>query len=393
MPRHRLGIDPVDIRHRKLIQPEQIPYVSRSHTDGHPVVFDSGDYPLLLDRSCERFDYEAALRWRSEPKEAGRARGVGISYFTEKAGIGSFEYARAEVTATGDIAVHTGIASVGQGVETILAQICAERLGVEYDRVGVFHGDTSTTPDGLGAFGSRATMLAGSALADASDRLRARILEHAAAELEAEEGDLDIRRGQIVVMGAPDRTVSIETLRERARPVTALPRGLEPGLSEEAWFHCPDMSFPYRVHLAAVEVDLETGQVEIERYSVGYDIGRTVNSMLVDTPIVGGAAQGVGDALLEELVYDGDGNLVPGSFMDYLLPTAMGVPEVDVLVTEDAPTPLNPLRVKRAGEGRTAAVGATIANAVSDALGTEVTRLLLTPAVVSELARMRKEHA
>ena len=256
---HRLGIDPVELRRRNLIQPEQIPYVSRSHTDGHPVVFDSGDYPLLLDRSCERFGYEAALRWRSEPAEAGRARGVGISYFTEKAGIGSFEYARAEVTAAGRIAVHTGIASVGQGVETILAQICAERLGVEYDRVGVFHGDTSTTPDGLGAFGSRATMLAGSALAEASDRLRARILEHAAAELEADEGDLDIRRGQIVVVGAPDRTVSLETLRERARPVTALPRGLEPGLSEEAWFHCPDMSFPYGVHLAAVEVDLETG--------------------------------------------------------------------------------------------------------------------------------------
>ena len=236
-------------------------------------------------------------------------------------------------------------------------------------------------------------MLAGSALAEASDQLRARILEHAAAELEADEADLDIRDGQVVAVGAEDRAVSLETLRERARPLTALPRGLKPGLAEEAWFHCPDMSFPYGVHLAAVEVDLETGGVEVERYTVGYDIGRSINPMLVHAQIVGGAAQGLGGALLEELVYDDEGNLVSGSFMDYLLPTAMEMPHVDVLVTEDAPTPLNPLGVKGAGEGGTAGAGATIANAVSDALGLEVTRLPLTPAAIKKLASKRKEQA
>ena len=167
------------------------------------------------------------------------------------------------MTASGHVEVHAGIASVGQGVDTILAQICAECLGVEYERVSVFHGDTSATPDGMGAFGSRATMLAGAALADASDRLRTRILEHAAIELEADEDDLDILEGRVMVVGAEDRAVGLEALHELARPLIALPRGLEPGLSEEAWFHCPDMSFPYGVHFAAVEVDAETGHVDI----------------------------------------------------------------------------------------------------------------------------------
>ena len=233
-------------------------------------------------------------------------------------------------------------------------------------------------------------MLAGAALADASDRLRTRILEHAAIELEADEDDLDILGGRVMVVGAEDRAVGLEALHELARPLIALPRGLEPGLSEEAWFHCPDMSFPYGVHFAAVEVDAETGHVDIERYTVDYDIGRSINPMLVHAQIVGCAAQGLGGALLEELVYDDDGNLVSGSFMDYLLPTAMEVPELDVLVTEDAPTPLNPLGVKGAGEGGAAAVGATIANAVSDALGAEVTRLPLTPERVVRLASAKK---
>ena len=186
---HRLGIDPVELRRRNLIRPEQIPYTSRGHTDGHPVVFDSGDYPLLLQRTGDQFDYSAALRWREEGTELARVRGVGVSYFTEKAGIGSFEYARAEVTVAGDVEVHTGIASVGQGVETILAQICAERLGVDYKRISVLHGDTATTPDGMGAFGSRGTMLAGSAVADAADRLHDRILRHAATELEVDAAE------------------------------------------------------------------------------------------------------------------------------------------------------------------------------------------------------------
>jgi CO/xanthine dehydrogenase Mo-binding subunit len=231
--------------------------------------------------------------------------------------------------------------------------------------------------------------MAGAAVLRAAEALRARILHHAADLLEAAPEDLDIVAGHVVPRGSPTRGVSLAEVAEAARPVNALRREAEPGLSEEAYFFCEDMSFPYGVHCAAVEVDVETGGVEIERYAVAYDVGRTVNPMLIEGQIVGGAAQGIGGALLEELAYGPDGQLVTGSFMDYLLPTAQEVPRLRVLVTEDAPSPLNPLGAKGAGEGGTAAAGAVLANAVSDALDREALELPLTPERVVRLARAR----
>jgi CO/xanthine dehydrogenase Mo-binding subunit len=365
-----------------------MPYATGTHTDGHPVVYDSGDYPLLLGKALELFDHEGALEWRRQPPPPGKRRGVGFAYFVEKSAIAEWDYARVELNSAGKAVVHAGSASVGQGVETVLAQICADGLGIDYEGVAaVLHGDTDDVPYGMGAFGSRATAMAGAAVLRAAEVLRERVLEVAGDMLEAAPADLDIVGERVVPRGSPTLGVSLVEVAEAARPVNALRRGSAPGLSEEGFFFSEDMSFPYGVHCVAVEVDVETGAVEIERYAIAYDVGRAVNPMLIHGQIVGGAAQGLGGALLEEMAYGPDGQLVAGSFMDYLLPTAQEVPDFRVLVTEDAPSPRSPFGVKGAGEGGTAAAGAVLANAVSDALGVEALELPLTPERIVRLAR------
>jgi CO/xanthine dehydrogenase Mo-binding subunit len=344
---HRLGIEPLELRRRNLIAADRMPFARGTHTDGKPVVFDSGDYPRLLERASERFDLEGLRRWRAVAPARGRRRGLGFGYFIEKSGIANWDYARVETVGGGRVVVYVGSASVGQGVETVHAQICADALEIAYEDVSeVRHGDTGEVPDGMGSFGSRATSIAGSAVHEAAHALRERLDEQGTSVAEA-----------------------------------------EPGIAAESTFRSERMSFPYGIHFAAVEVDVETGAVEIDRYCVAYDVGRAINPTLVEGQIIGGAAQGIGGALLEELAYDADGQLVSGSFLDYMLPTATEVPALEVLVTEDAPTPLNPLGAKGAGEGGTAAAGAAIANAVSDALGAEALELPLTPERVVRLAR------
>jgi carbon-monoxide dehydrogenase large subunit/6-hydroxypseudooxynicotine dehydrogenase subunit gamma len=269
----------------------------------------------------------------------------------------------------------------------VLAQICAEHLGVPYDDVEVAFIDTAEVADGMGSFGSRATSLAGTAVSKAAVKLRARIVDAAAEWLEAAPEDLEIEGDHVVVRGPPGSSVSLAQLAEAARAGSALARGVEPGLTCEAYFTSEDMSFPYGLHCAAVDIDLESGGVKVHRYAIAYDVGRAVNPKLIEGQIVGGLVQGLGGALFEELAYDADGQLVAGSFIDMLLPTASEAPPVRGLVTEDAPSPLSPLGLKGAGEGGTTAAGAAIANAVSDALGAEVTALPLTPQRVLDLAR------
>ncbi len=380
---HRLRLDPVELRRRNLIARDDMPYPTGTHTDGHPVVYDSGDYALLLEKGLARFGWEEMRRWR----DSAPHRGIGVGFFVEKSGIARWEYARVEVTNRGETHVYSGGASLGQGLETVLAQVAADTLGVRYDDVSVFHGDTATIPDGMGAFGSRAATLGGSAVLRGATRLRERLLELAADELEIAPEDLDLVDDAVIARGAPATRVSLSALFELARPARALGSNTQPGLSEEAYFLSEDMTFPYGLHCAAVEIDAETGGVAIERYTVAYDLGRAINPQLVEGQVVGGAAQGVAGALLEELAYDEGGQLVAGSFMDYLLPTAGEAPFVDVLITEDAPTSRNPLGAKGAGEGGTAAAGAAIANAVADALAAEPTRLPITPERVLTLAR------
>ena len=377
---HRLGLEPEELRRRNLVEPGEMPYANGTHTDGHPVSYDSGDYPKLLKKGVRLFGRKRMREWRAAEPPAGRRRGVGLGFFVEKSGIARWDYSRVELSEQGRARLFVGSASIGQGVETVLAQICAEALGIGYDDVAeVRHGDTDEIPDGMGSFGSRATMIAGSAVHNASLALRGRLFARAAELLEASEEDLELQGGSVAVRGSPARGVALSELAEID--------GVDAGLSEEARFTSEDMSFPYGVHFVAVEVDVEIGVVEIKRYAIAYDVGRAVNPTLVHGQIVGGAAQGIGGALYEELMYDASGQLVSGSYIDYLLPTAAEVPHVDVLVTEDAPTPLTPVGAKGAGEGGTAAAGAAIANAVCDALGIETLELPLTPERVRDMAR------
>lgn len=384
----RLGLDPTELRRRNMVEASRMPHANGAETDGHPVVYDSGDYELLLNRTLELFEHDEMKLWREAEPPPGRRRGIGIACFVEKSAIGKWDYARVELNSTGRPEVFAGSASVGQGVETVLAQICAESLGVTYEDVAaVHHGDTDTVPDGMGAFGSRATALAGSAVMQASEALRVRILDYAGELLEVSAEDLEIADGRVTPRGSPSISVSLAEVAIAARPDNALAHERRPGLSEESYFFSEDMMFPYGVHCLAVEIDVETGRLDVHRYAIGYDVGRAVNPVLIDGQIVGGAAQGLGGALLEELAYDPDGQLVTGSFMDYLLPTAVEMPPLRTLVTEDAPTPLNPLGVKGAGEGGTSAAGAVFANAASDALGAEALELPLTPERLVRLHR------
>jgi CO/xanthine dehydrogenase Mo-binding subunit len=281
-----------------------------------------------------------------------------------------------ELSEKGDVIVYTGAVSVGQGIETIFAQVCASHLGLPYERITVVHGDTAVIPEGMGSFGSRATMLGGPAVMLASEQLKKKLLDAAAEQLEAAAEDLMLTPEGVVVAGAPSRSITLaELLRSRGGVIKEVNR-----------FLCDLLGFPYGIHVAAVEVDPATGAVHIHRYAVAYDIGRVINPVLVRGQISGGFAQGIGGAMLEEFSFDGSGQPLAASFMDYLLPTSEEVPDLQMLITEDAPSPLNPLGVKGVGEGGTAAVGAAIANAVSDALGCEVTRLPLNPQRVMELA-------
>ena len=373
----RIGIDPVELRRRNLIPTGRMPYDNGSETDGHPVVYDSGDYPLLLEQGLDLFDEEAMRRWREEPIAGSLRRGIGVAYFVEKSGIAEWEYARVALSDDAKPTVFSGSASVGQGVETVLAQVAAERLGLPYESVTVRHGDTDEVPDGMGAFGSRATSLGGAAVAEAAGALRERLLELAADESGLDAADLDLSPAGVVGLDGGTEAVSYERLRELAGGP----------LSEETVFRTDAMSFPYGLHCAAVEIDVEIGAVRIERYAVCYDVGRAVNPQLIEGQIRGGLAQGLGGALFEEFAYDENGQLASGSFMDYLMPTATEVPEVAVRVTEEAPTQLTPLGAKGAGEGGTTASGAAIAGAVSDALGVEVMALPIRPEWVVRAVR------
>jgi carbon-monoxide dehydrogenase large subunit len=373
----RVGLDPVELRRRNLVPADRMPYDNGSMTDDHPVVYDSGDYPLLLEQGLELFDDDEMRRWRASAPAGGPRRGLGVAFFVEKSGIAEWEYARIELGDDGGAVVYSGSASMGQGVETVLAQVAAETLGLPYESVTVRHGDTDEVPDGMGAFGSRATSLGGAAVAEAATALRERLLGLAGEELGLDPAELDLAPSGVVAFEGGVEGVSYERLRELAGG----------SLTEETTFRTDAMSFPYGLHCCAVEIDGETGEVRIERYAVAYDVGRAVNPQLIEGQIRGGLAQGVGGALFEELAYDENGTLVSGSFMDYLIPTAAEIPSVRVRVTEEAPTQRTPLGAKGAGEGGTTAAGAAIAAAVSDALGVEVTETPIRPEWVVRAAR------
>ena len=379
----QIGVDKIEVRRRNLIAKSAMPYALDLETLGTHIVYDSGDYTGLLDKAL------AAAKW-SELQEQHRVRrgngeavGAGLAMFVEKSGLGPFDKVLVEIDRSGNIEVITGVASVGQGIETVIAQICADVLGVDYTSVRVIHGQTDRIDKGMGAFASRVTVMCGEATRLAATKLREKALLHAAEMMQARAPDLDIVNGRIIRTGDSGPSMALGDL------VNSLPDGL----TAEDTFQSTHMVYPYGVHIAAVRVDRETGGVTVERYMVAYDVGRAVNPMLIEGQIVGGVAQGIGGALLEQFCYNDAGEPLCVTFADYLMPTAREVPPVEVLVTEDAPSPLNPLGLKGAGEGGANAVGAAIASAVDDAIGMPgaITELPITPAKLRELMKSRKK--
>jgi aerobic carbon-monoxide dehydrogenase large subunit len=367
----KVGVDKEEIRRRNLVGKNAMPYTLGLDTLGTQIIYDSGDYALLLDKALKAARWTDLQKHLSERRRNGETVGAGMAMFVEKSGLGPFDTVRVEVKPDGIVEVITGVASIGQGVETVIAQICADALGVDYMTIRVIHGQTDRIVRGMGAFASRVTVMCGEATRLAATKLRARIL-HAAAELMQTGVDaLDIVNGQIVRAAALGPSM----------PLAELARILPNNLSAEDTFESAHMVYPYGVHVAVVRVDSESGGVAVERYVVAYDVGKAVNPRLVEGQIAGGLAQGIGGALLEEFRYDENGEPLSVTFADYLMPTAREVPDVSILLAEDAPSPLNPLGLKGAGEGGANAVGAAIASAIDDALQRPgaVTQLPVTP--------------
>jgi aerobic carbon-monoxide dehydrogenase large subunit len=354
----KIGVDTVEIRRRNLIAQTAMPYALGLDTLGTHIIYDSGDYAGLLDKALTHVKWNKLQDQLRARRSKGETVGAGVAIFVEKSGLGPFDSVRIEVTPTGAVEVITGVASIGQGVETVIAQICADALGVDYGSIRVIHGQTDRIEKGMGAFASRVTVMCGEATRLAAVKLREQVLAAAAGLMQAGAGELDIVDGQVVrANGQPGPTM---LLGELAR--------IHGGLKAEATFESAHMVYPYGVHVAVVRVDAETGAVAIERYVVAYDVGKAVNPALVEGQILGGVAQGLGGALFEEFLYDSNGEPLSVTFADYLMPTAREMPDVGVLVTEDAPSPLNPLGLKGAGEGGANPVGAVIASAIDDAL-------------------------
>jgi carbon-monoxide dehydrogenase large subunit len=379
----RTGIDRIEVRRRNLIAASEMPYARPLDALGTDVVLDSGQYEKLLDAALQRFGWADRMAAIGARRASGEAVGLGLAIFVEKSGLGPSDGVRLSVDATGGVELVTGAASVGQGVETALAQITADGLGVAYDRVRVVRGRTDRIEFGSGAHASRVTVMSGSATHKAAMALRALALDTAAALLQTPRERLSIQDGVVRVTDRPGGpTLPLGDVARALAPGMPLSRDrAAPGLTTEGWFHSDHMAYPYGVHCAQVSLDRGTGAVNVEHYLIAYDVGRAVNPMLVEGQIVGGFAQGLGGALYEEFRYDERGQPLSTTLADYLMPTIAEMPPLDVLITEDAPSPLNPLGVKGAGEGGTNAVGAAIASAVDDALGGRglVTRLPITP--------------
>ena len=378
-----LGLDPAELRRRNMITAAEMPYnAGPTRLDGRNTVYDSGDYPSAFDRTLEEIGYQD-LAAREGPDQQGRYHGVGIASYVEPTGFGPFEGARVLVNETGGVEVYLGTATMGQGHETVMAQVCADSLGVRMEDVRVFNGSTDYIPASIGTFGSRASVMAGSAIHLSCQTLKARILSLAASYLDTAPEALDLRHGIVVEKDGPgdQRTLTLQQVAELAESQRRFDDP-DTALDATEYFRIEEWTYSYGSHAAHVAVDPETGKLEVLRYVVVEDVGRCLNPLTMHGQSVGGAAQGIGGTLLEELVYDGSGQLLSGTLMDYLLPTSTDIPDIETVITEEAPSPLNPLGVKGAGEGAILATGAALGNAVTNALapfGVEVSRLPLSP--------------
>jgi carbon-monoxide dehydrogenase large subunit len=375
----RLGLDPADIRRRNLVRPDEMPWDCGTVSFGVKTVYDSGDFPALFERLLERLDYAGA---RAAQKAAGPKRlGIGLAMYVEKTGLGPFETARVEARPDGRFTVDTGASSMGPGLETALAQILGSALGLPADRFEVRHPDTASVESGVGTYGSRATVTAGNAAHMAAGKLLEEARTRAATALRVPAEEITYAAGACSARG---KRVGLDEL-AAAAPLAA-----------GASFTVPKLTYAGCGAAVLVAVDAETGQVTIQKIVVGADVGRAVNPALIEAQLAGGAAFGLGNAALESLEYDADGQLLTGTLLDYALPLTTDVPPIDTFYQE-IPAHTNPLGLRGVGECGNPGLGAAIANAVCDALGdlgVRLTALPVTPArvwaAVEAAARQRR---
>jgi carbon-monoxide dehydrogenase large subunit len=388
----RLGINRVEVRRRNLIGPAAMPFARPLDALGDDVVLDSGDYAGLLDQALARIEWSELNAALAQRRRNGEMVGAGLAMFVEKSGLGPSDGVKVSVEPSGEVEVVTGGASLGQGFETVMAQICADALGADYRRIRVVHGRTDRIAHGIGAPATRATVMTGSATHVAALKVRALAIEIAAQLLQAPGAELTITQGRVVRRDAPaGPSLELGEIARRLASGSELLNGREPGLKAEGWFHTEHMTYPYGVHIAVVGVDRGTGAVTVEKYLIAYDVGRAVNPMLIEGQLVGGMAQGLGGALCEEFRYDERGEPLSVTFADYLVPVLHDIPAVDVLLTQDAPSPRNPLGLKGAGEGGVNAVGAAIASAIDDAIG-QPGAIVALPVTPSRLKALIDRH-
>ena len=393
-----LHIDPVEIRRRNFIPPDAFPWDNEIlYQDSAPLVYDSGNHGAVLDRAIEQIGWHR-FRDEEQPKlrAAGRHVGIGLVAYVEGTGIGPYEGARVTVEADGRITVATGVGTQGQGHFTSFAQIVADQLGVGVEDVRVVTGDTREFHWGTGTFASRGAVVAGNACHAAAIAVREKVFALAARLLDAQPAQLVLENGRVSAGGDAARSFSLAELAGRANPLRGAVRpGTEPGLEATAYFGPDRGTTASGVHAMIVEVDPATAMIEILRYVVVHDCGRVINPLILDGQIQGGVAHGIGNAFYEKLVCDDNGQLLTGSFMDYLLPTALDVPRIESAHLE-TPSPLNPLGVKGAGEAGTIPVGALFAQALENALdieGLEILEMPMSPSRLFELIENRVSTA
>lgn len=374
-----LGVD--EIRRRNFIPPDSFPYNNEViYQDFVPLVYDSGNYEPALDKALKMIGYETFVsELQPKARAEGRMLGIGLVSYVEGTGIGPYEGARVRVQPSGRVSVVTGVGTQGQGHFTSFAQIVAEQLGVEVRDIDVVTGDTDQFYWGAGTFASRGAVVAGNAVNEAAKDVRQKILKLASELLEADEQDLEISDGEVRVRGVPQRAIPLGELAQKANPLRgAVKPGTEPGLESTNYFGPATGATASGSHAMIVEIDPETMDVKVEKYVVVHDCGRVINPLILEGQIQGGVAQGIGNAFFEELVYDENGQLLNGSFMDFLLPTACDVPRVDI-GHEETLSPLNPLGTKGAGEAGAIPTGALFAQAVENALGEDGFEILEMP--------------
>ena len=381
-----VGIDPGEVRRRNMFSKDVFPlHRGIGNVLAGDIIYDSGDYQECLSRALAAAGWDDFRGEQQRARAEGRYLGIGIGFFVEETGLGPYESGRVRVEPSGQVVVFTGACSSGQGHDTVLAQVTADELGVDFDDIVVVHGDTDLVASGVGTYASRSAPIGGTAVRNAAGSIKAQAIRIAAEMLEASPQDLELVGGEVRVKGSPASSVSLAQVAGRVAPGQPLPEGVD-GYTLDATdvYHPETNTFSYGCHVATVEVDIETGVVTLLRHVVVNDSGKLINPMLVDGQVQGGVALGIGGALLEDLAYSDDGQPLNANFMDYLVPAIGNMPEM-VVEHMSVPTPLNPDGMKGAGEGGAVGSPAAIANAVADALlplGVKITETPLGPNTV-----------